>query len=98
MARAELARRIEGVWFYIYALFYVGIWNFLLGFTLLVLLGVYLYDKLFRDRSYYPSYDMPDPVDLGRPMRIAMFTNSYLPFTGGLPLSRHATRATPIPA
>ncbi|APX23617.1 MAG: glycosyl transferase family 1 [Rhodobacteraceae bacterium] len=86
-APSPLARRIEGVWFYIYALFYVGIWNFLLGFTLLVLLGVYLYDKLFRDRSYYPSYDMPDPVDLGRPMRIAMFTNSYLPFTGGLPLS-----------
>ncbi|GGG72339.1 hypothetical protein GCM10011415_20460 [Salipiger pallidus] len=86
-APSPLARRIEGVWFYIYSLFYVGIWNFLLGFTLLVVLGVYLYDKLFRDRSYYPSYDMPDPVDLGRPMRIAMFTNSYLPFTGGLPLS-----------
>jgi len=86
-AQSPLARRIEGVWFYIYSLFYVGIWNFLLGFTALVLLGGYLYDKLFRDRSYYPSYDTPDPVELGRPLRIAMFTNSYLPFTGGLPLS-----------
>ncbi|WP_417741566.1 glycosyltransferase [Salipiger sp.] len=86
-APSLMARRIEGAWFYIYSLFYVGIWNFLLGFTALVLLGVYLYRRLFRDRSYYPSYDMPDPVELGRPLRIAMFTNSYLPFTGGLPLS-----------
>jgi glycosyltransferase involved in cell wall biosynthesis len=30
---------------------------------------------------------MPEPVDLGRPMRIAMFTNTYLPFTGGVPVS-----------
>ena len=73
-----MARRIEGLWFYVYSLFYVGIWNFLLIFTGLVLLGVYLYDRLFRDRHYYPSYEMPEPVDLGRPMRIAMFTNTYL--------------------
>ncbi|PJE32927.1 Alpha-monoglucosyldiacylglycerol synthase [Pseudooceanicola marinus] len=86
-APTTMARRIEGLWFYVYSLFYVGIWNFLLIFTGLVLLGVYLYNRLFRDRHYYPSYEMPEPVDLGRPMRIAMFTNTYLPFTGGVPVS-----------
>lgn len=82
-----LARRVEGLWFYVYSLFYVGIWNFLLIFSGFVIVAVYLYNRLFRDRRYYPSYEMPDPLDLGRPMRIAMFSNTYLPFTGGVPIS-----------
>lgn len=86
-APTPMARRIEGLWFYVYSLFYVGIWNFLLVFSGLVLFGVYLYNRLFRERQFYPNYEMPDPVDLGRPMRIAMFTNTYLPFTGGVPIS-----------
>ncbi|OWU83795.1 hypothetical protein ATO6_15275 [Oceanicola sp. 22II-s10i] len=86
-APTPMARRIEGLWFYIYSLFYVGIWNFLLVFTGLVLLSVYLYNRLFRERRYYPSYETPEPIDLGRPMRIAMFSNTFLPFTGGVPVS-----------
>ncbi|MDX5403222.1 MAG: glycosyltransferase [Rhodobacterales bacterium] len=86
-APTALARRVEGFWFFIYSLFYVGIWNFLLIFSGFMILGVYLFNRLFRSREYYPSYDVPPPVDLGRPMRIAMFTNTYLPFIGGVPIS-----------
>ncbi|TQS70828.1 glycosyltransferase [Rhodobacteraceae bacterium] len=81
------ARRIEGLWFYVYSLFYVGIWNFLLIFSALVIVAVYLFNRLFRERQFYPNYEMPEPVDLGRPLRIAMFTNTYLPFIGGVPIS-----------
>jgi len=86
-APTALAQRIEGFWFFIYSLFYVGIWNFLLIFSGFMILGVYLFNRLFRAPGYYPSYDMPPPVELGRPMRIAMFTNTYLPFIGGVPIS-----------
>lgn len=86
-APTALARRIEGFWFFIYSLFYVGIWNFLLIFSGFMILGVYLFNRLFRTPDYYPSYETPSPVDLGRPMRIAMFTNTYLPFIGGVPIS-----------
>jgi len=80
-------RQIEGLWFFIYSLFYVGIWNFLLIFSGFVLLGIYLFNRLFRERQYYPSYDSSGTGDLGRPLRIAMFTNTYLPFIGGVSLS-----------
>ncbi|AJE45434.1 glycosyltransferase [Celeribacter indicus] len=86
-APTRLARRIEGLWFFIYSLFYVGIWNFLLIFSGFVIIGVLLFNRLFREREYYPNTRMGGPVDLGRPMRIAMFTNSYLPFLGGVPVS-----------
>lgn len=86
-APTALAQRIEGFWFFIYALFYVGMWNFLLIFSGFMILGVYLFNRLFRAPDFYPSYDMAPPVDLGRPMRIAMFTNTYLPFIGGVPIS-----------
>ena len=86
-APTAMARRIEGLWFYVYSLFYVGIWNFLLIFSGFVIVGVYLFNRLFRERHYYPSYDVGAAVDLGRPMRITMFTNSYLPFIGGVPVS-----------
>lgn len=86
-APTPTARRIEGLWFFIYSLFYVGIWNFLLIFSAFVAVGVYLFNRLFRERQYYPSYDLEPPVDLGRPMRVVMFTNTYLPFIGGVPVS-----------
>lgn len=86
-APTALSQRIEGFWFFIYSLFYVGIWNFLLIFSGFMILGVYLFNRLFRTPSFYPSYDAPPSVALGRPMRIAMFTNTYLPFIGGVPIS-----------
>jgi glycosyltransferase involved in cell wall biosynthesis len=86
-APTALTRRIEGFWFFIYAFFYIGMWNFLLIFSGFMILGVYLFNRLFRTPPYYPSYDAPPSVDLGRPMRVAMFTNTYLPFIGGVPVS-----------
>ncbi len=83
-APTPLARQIEGIWFFIYSLFYVGWANFLLLFSAFIIIGVYLYNVLFRERSYYPDYDLRVPNDLGRPIRVVMFTNTYLPFVGGV--------------
>lgn len=88
----SLARQIEGLWFFIYALFYVGWLNFLLIFSAFVITGVYLYNRLFRERSYYPDYNLRAPVDLGRPLRVVMFTNTYLPFVGGVAISVNRLR------
>lgn len=82
-----IAQRIEGLWFFVYSLFYVGWLNFLAIFSAFVIAGAYLYNRLFRERTYYPDYDLRVPVDLGRPLRVAMFTNNYLPFVGGVAVS-----------
>lgn len=86
-APTPLAQRIEGLWYFVYSLFYVGWINFLAIFSAFVLTGVYLYNRLFRERRYYPDYDLRAPADLGRPLRVAMFTNTYHPFVGGVAIS-----------
>ncbi|MFC6689733.1 glycosyltransferase [Jhaorihella thermophila] len=86
-APTPLAQRVEGLWFFVYSLFYVGWLNFLAIFSAFVLTAMYLYNRLFRERRYYPDYDLRVPVDPGRPLRIAMFTNTYLPSINGVAVS-----------
>jgi hypothetical protein len=91
-APTPLARQVEGLWFFIYSLFYDGWLNFLLIFSAFVITGVYLYNRLFRERRYYPDYDSHVPVDLGRPLKVVMFTNTYLPYIGGVAISVNRLR------
>lgn len=86
-APTPLAQRVEGLWFFVYSLFYVGWLNFLAIFSAFVLTAMYLYNRLFRERRYYPDYDLRVPVDPGRPLRIAMFSNTYLPSINGVAVS-----------
>ena len=38
-------------------------------------------------KDYYPDYDLDPQPWLSKPLRVAMFTNNYLPFIGGVPIS-----------
>lgn len=92
-APTPLAQRVEGLWFFVYSLFYVGWLNFLAIFSVFVLTAMYLYSRLFRERRYYPDYEFRVPVDLGRPLRIVMFTNTYLPSINGVAVSVNRLKA-----
>ncbi|WP_199259403.1 glycosyltransferase [Paracoccus binzhouensis] len=92
-APTPLAQRVEGLWFFVYSLFYVGWLNFLAIFSAFGLTAMYLYNRLFRERRYYPDYDLRVPVDPGRPLRIAMFTNTYLPSINGVAISVNRLKA-----
>ncbi|TGN40351.1 glycosyltransferase [Marinobacter confluentis] len=78
---------LESLWFFVYSLFYVGYVNFFLLVGLFALIGTKLYAAIFVEKNYYPDYDLDPKPWLDRPLRIAMFTNNYLPFIGGVPLS-----------
>ncbi|MDI9244566.1 glycosyltransferase [Marinobacter sp. CHS3-4] len=78
---------LESLWFLIYSLFYVGYVNFLLLVAVFALLATKLYTAVFIEKDYYPNYDLDPTPWLNRPLRIAMFTNNYLPFIGGVPIS-----------
>lgn len=82
-----LRRRLEGLWFFFYSLFYVGFFNFLLAAAVLLVVGIVLHNWLFRERNYYPDYNADLRPYEGRKLRVAMFTNNYLPFLGGVPIS-----------
>ncbi len=80
-------RHLESLWFFIYSLFYTGFLNFVLLVAVLAILAIKLYTVVFRGRDYYPNYDLDPTPWLENPMRVVMFTNNYLPFIGGVPIS-----------
>lgn len=80
-------RHLESLWFFIYSLFYTGFLNFVLLVAVLSILAIKLYTVVFRGRDYYPNYDLDPTPWLDKKLRVAMFTNNYLPFIGGVPIS-----------
>lgn len=82
-------RVIESLWMFVHSLFYVGYLNFLLLLSALVALSLWLGRLVFAERDYYPDFDLDTTAFASRHLRIAHFTNNYLPFIGGVPLSIH---------
>lgn len=80
-------RTAESLWFFIYSLFYVGYLNFILLVAIFIAIAIWLYRKIFTEPHYYPDFDIDPDADDGTPLRTAMFTNNYLPFIGGVPIS-----------
>ncbi|MFP4252078.1 MAG: glycosyltransferase [Guyparkeria sp.] len=83
----QFFKTLESLWFFIHSLFYVGHLNFLLVLGLLILLAIKLYSTIFVERDYYRNYDIDTSPWTGRTLSIAMVTNNYLPFIGGVPIS-----------
>ncbi|RUO69553.1 glycosyltransferase [Idiomarina ramblicola] len=82
-----ILKQLESLWFFIHSLFYVGYLNFILLVSLFLVITTKLYNAVFVGKEYYPDYDInPEPWAKSR-MRVAMFTNNYLPFIGGVPIS-----------
>lgn len=82
-----ILKQLESLWFFIYSLFYAGYVNFFLLVALFLMITVRLYSAVFLGKDYYPDYDLDPQPWLDKPMRVAMFTNNYLPFIGGVPIS-----------
>ncbi len=85
--RNAFLNTLESLWFFIYSLFYVGYVNFILLVSLFVVVGIKLYQAIFVEKDFYPDYDLDPKPWLDKPLRVAMFTNNYLPFIGGVPIS-----------
>ncbi len=79
---------ISNLWVYVHSLFYINFINFILILSLLIFAGILIYNKITEEVDYFRSFDeesgqAPDDTKLN----IAMFTNNYLPFVGGVPVS-----------
>ncbi|MEX6503185.1 glycosyltransferase [Pseudomonas zhanjiangensis] len=91
--QTALFRRLESLWLFIYSLFYVGYLNFILLVSVLIIAAIKLYTLAFVDHDYYPNFDLDPSPWTERPLRVAMFTNNYLPFIGGVPVSIERLRS-----
>ncbi len=83
----RLFRSLESLWLFIHSLVYVGYLNFIWLLCGLTAVSVWLYSLIFTERNYYPDFDVDPQLFLGRSLKVAMFTNNYLPFIGGVPIS-----------
>lgn len=80
-------KRLESLWFFVYSVFYAGYINFILLVAVFAAITIKLYSIIFVGKDYYPDYDLDPTPWLQEPLRVAMFTNNYLPFIGGVPIS-----------
>ncbi|SEL18531.1 glycosyltransferase [Ectothiorhodospira marina] len=85
--QSEIVRWLETSWFFIYSLFYVGYINFILIVCAFLLVMIRLYKALSAERQYYRDYRIDEETVVSEPLRVMMFTNNYLPFIGGVPIS-----------
>ena len=65
----------------------MGYLNFILLVSLFLVISTKLYNAVFVGKDYYPDYDIDPQPWFKKPLRVAMFTNNYLPFIGGVPIS-----------
>lgn len=82
-----ILKQLESLWFFIYSLIYSGYLNFILLLAVFVAITIKLYTTIFVGKDYYPDYDLDPSPWLEKSLRVAMFTNNYLPFIGGVPIS-----------
>ncbi|HPJ26580.1 MAG TPA: glycosyltransferase [Synergistaceae bacterium] len=83
----QFFRTIESLWFFVHSLFYVGYLNYLLFVCCLILSAYGFYSLLLKERDYYPNYSVFSELTLDGPIRVAMFSNTYLPVIAGVPIS-----------
>jgi 1,2-diacylglycerol 3-alpha-glucosyltransferase len=83
----QVLKTLESLWFFVHSLFYVGYHNFVLLLCILIVVAIKLHQVVFEERDYYPNFDLDPSPYLKSSLRVAMLTNNFLPFIGGVPLS-----------
>jgi len=79
--------KLETVKLFLHSLFYMSLINYLFVLSVLSLTVLKIYLMLNRQKHLYRDFDVDAAPDPQKPLRIAMFTNNYRPFIGGVPLS-----------
>jgi len=79
--------KLETLKLYLHSLFYMGLFNGLLILSMISLVALKLYSMILRQERLYRDFSVDETVLSQKPIRVAMFTNNYLPFIGGVPLS-----------
>lgn len=87
IGQTQIGKTLESLWFFLHSLFYVGHLNFLLVLAALGALAIKLYSTVFVERDYYPDFDLDTAPYENKRLNVAMVTNNYLPFIGGVPIS-----------
>ncbi|MDA3903309.1 MAG: glycosyltransferase [Desulfuromusa sp.] len=81
------SEKLETLKLFLHSLFYMSLLNLLLILSIISLVALWLYSLIIRQEHLYRDFSVDEDAFPDSPLRIAMFTNNYLPFIGGVPLS-----------
>lgn len=81
-------RILKNAWFYLHSIFYLNFFYFILILSILISLGLLINYRVSKIGDYYNEFDeAAENMEIKEKLNIAMFTNNYLPFIGGVPIS-----------
>ncbi|MTI81116.1 MAG: glycosyltransferase [Firmicutes bacterium] len=87
-AKYALTRRLESLWIYIHSFFYINFINFILVISVLLFFAIAIHIRATKEVDYYKNFnESAEHIPTKDKLNIAMFTNNYLPFIGGVPIS-----------
>lgn len=81
------SEKLETLKLFLHSLFYMSLPNALLFLGIISLVALKLYLLIIRQEHLYRDFSIDEKALSKSPLRVAMFTNNYLPFIGGVPLS-----------
>ncbi|MGV8981433.1 glycosyltransferase [Clostridium sp.] len=81
-------RILENIWYYIHSIFYLNFFKFILLLFILIFFGLVINYRVNKSVNYYNEFEEPTEImKNSEKLNIAMFTNNYFPFIGGVPIS-----------
>ncbi|MGB5446259.1 MAG: glycosyltransferase, partial [Psychromonas sp.] len=79
--------KVETLKLFLHSFFYMNIFNSLLIISIISLMALKIYSLIIRQEHLYRDFNVDQDALSKSSLRVAMFTNNYLPFIGGVPLS-----------
>jgi 1,2-diacylglycerol 3-alpha-glucosyltransferase len=81
------SEKLETLKLFLHSFFYMSFINSLLILAVIGLVALKIYSLIIRQENLYRDFSVVEADLAQSPLRVAMFTNNYLPFLGGVPLS-----------
>ena len=83
----KVAKFVENVWIFLQSFMYTNYTTVLLILVIIFIVGFMFYLELRREVNYYREFTSADRNIRDKKLKIAIFTNNYFPFIGGVPIS-----------
>jgi len=78
---------LETLKLFLHSFFYMSLFNSLLILSIISLVALKVYSLIIRQEHLYRDFSVDEAALSKSPLLVAMFTNNYLPFIGGVSLS-----------
>ncbi len=85
--QSVVREKLETLKLFLHSFFYMNLFNALLAIALLSIVALKVYSMIIGQEHLYRDFSVDEEALAQTPLRVAIFTNNYLPFIGGVPLS-----------